>query len=270
MDRVTVYHLTRPRFLPRIEEEGLLTRASLSHGLGPPGPEDEAAPGRFAHGKRVSAFLSLEHARTRTGELGPGLVSFTVDPAKVVGVPGSARGGDAAGYWAARRPLGEWLEATPPEDLEVHQPVAVRAKHLRLHAPLFTGEDLGDFTPLVEAVADQDRLSAKALMHLCLVACDGDFSSPAFHAACALAWRDEPDPDALVAELRQIGPDNVASAALAEFGSADPEVTLRLRRTLDDIRAWGQEQGLPSGEAVLARSGLTLEGLSAGESQAGD
>ena len=59
MPRVTVYHLTPPKRLPLIEEEGLKTRAELSGLLGEPGELDQAAPGTFAHGKRVSAYHSL-------------------------------------------------------------------------------------------------------------------------------------------------------------------------------------------------------------------
>lgn len=264
MPRVTVYHLTPPRNLPLIEDEGLRTRADLSDRLGPPGAEDQAAPGRLSHGKRVSAFLSLEHARTRVDELGAGLVDFTVDPAKVTGVPASARDDDdPRAYWAAARPLTAWLDG-PPEDLEIHQPVPVRAKHVRIRAPLFEPGDLGALAPLVEAVADSDRLSAKALMHLLVIDCAGDLDSPAFNAACALAWRDEPDPESLHDELAQIGPDNVISAALAEFGAAAPEVALGLRATLDEVRAWGDEHGLRPGQAIMARAALVLEEAAAG------
>ncbi len=262
MPRVTVYHLTRPARLPLIEKEGLRTRADLGDRLAALGPEDAAAPGRYAHGRRVSAYLSLEHARGRARELGVGLVSFTVDPDKVLAVPASARGDDPAGYWAAARPLKDWLvETSPPEDLEVHQNVPVRAKRVRIHPALLEPEDLGDHAPLVEAVADADRLSAKALMHVAIVASEGDFASPEFLAAVALAWREEPDPESLVRELREAGADKVASAALAEYGSTAPEAVQRLRETLEQTRAWAEDQGMEPSRGLLMRSSGVLEGL---------
>ncbi|MDQ4130980.1 MAG: hypothetical protein M3133_08340, partial [Actinomycetota bacterium] len=216
MPRVNVYHLSAPARLPLIEKEGLRTRADLGDRLGPLGPEDEAAPGRYAHGRRVSAFLSLEHARTQARVLGPGLVSFSVDPDKVIGIPSSARSHNPAAYWRAARPLKTWLlEGSTPEDLEVHQNVPVRAKHVRIQPALLEPQDLGGYAPLVEVVADADRLSAKALMHLAIIASEGDFASPEFLTAVALAWRAEPDPDSLPRELMETGADKVASAALA-------------------------------------------------------
>lgn len=266
MSRVTVYHLTRPPRLPLIEKEGLRTRADLSVRLGPPGHEDAAAPGRYAHGRRVSAYLSLEHARSRSQELGAGLVSFTVAPDKVLAIPGSARGDDPSAYWAAGRSLKDWLdEASPPEDLEVHQNVPVRAKHLRVHPALLEPQDLGDYAPLVEGVADADRLSAKALMHLAIVASGGDFASPEFLAAVALAWRAEPDPESLVRELLEAGADKVASAALAEYGARAPEVAQRLRDTLEQTRTWAEEQGIEPSRGLLMRSSNVLEGLAAAD-----
>lgn len=276
MPRVMVYHLTAPARLPLIEREGLRTRADLSDRLGVPGPEDAAAPGRFAHGRRVSAFLSLEHARASVRELGSGLVSFTVDPEKVIGIPASARGlgglategrlvgrtYDPAAYWAAARPLKAWLaDGSPPEDLEVHQNVPVRAKYVRIHRALLEPRDLGDYAPLVEAVADRDRLSAKALMHLAIVAGGDDFASPEFLAAVAMAWRMEPDPESLTRELMEAGVDKVASAALAEYGATAPGAAHRLRDSLEQTRAWAEEQGLEPGRGLLVRSSAVLERL---------
>ncbi|MBW3664122.1 MAG: hypothetical protein KY469_13565, partial [Actinobacteria bacterium] len=175
MDRVTVFHLTRVRRLPLIEEEGLRTRADLSDRLGPPGELDRAAPGAYAHGRRVSAYLEQRHAEQHVDEHGPGLVSFTVDPRKTLAVPSRHRDGDPAAYWQQAQPLSAWMaDGTPPDDLEVHVNVPVRAKHVRLHAPLVRDEDLGAYAPLVAAVAD-DRLSAKALMHLAVIASSDDF-----------------------------------------------------------------------------------------------
>lgn len=261
MARTTVYHLTLARHLPLIEEEGLRTRADLSRRLGPVGPEDRAAPGRYAHGKRVSAFLSLDHARTQTGRLGGGLVRFTVDPGKAIGIRAASRGDDPADYWAAARDLDAWLAEGPPGDLEVHQPVPVRAKYLQVMAPLFGEDELGEFAAMVNALADEDRLSAKAMMHLLVVHAGGDFDGPAFRSACVLAWRDQPDRDDLQAELRQIGADNVASAALAEYGGMASDAALQLRETLDGVRAWGDDNGLPHSDALLTRAGLELQAL---------
>lgn len=264
MPRVTVYHLTAPMRLPLIEEEGLRTRADLSGLLGPIGEFDTAAPGTFAHGKRVSGYLSLDHARGRVGEHGAGLVSYSVDPGKTLAAPASARDGDVGAYWDAARPLSRWqADGDPPEDLEVHVNVAVRAKFLQLHAPLLRAEDLGDYAPLVEAVADEDRLSAKALMHLAIIASEGEFDSPAFRAACALAWRDEPDPDRLTQELVELDPDKIASAALAEFGAVAPDATARLREVLEGTREWADDNGMTPAKGVLTRTALILEELPA-------
>jgi hypothetical protein len=261
--RVTVYHLTRPRRLPLIEEEGLRTRADLSGRYGPPGEFDQAAPGTYAHGKRVSGWLSLDHARTTTSELGGGLVSYTVDPAKTLAAPASSRVElDPAAYWEACEPLEAWLARDDvPEDLEVHQNLPVRAKYLRLHAPMLVDEELGDYAPLVAAVADEDRLSAKALMHLAVIASDGDFESPAFLAGCALAWRDEPDPDRLTRELIETDPDKVASAALAEHNSTAPAAVQVLRDALEETREWADQNGVEHGRGMFARTALVLDEL---------
>jgi len=262
--RVTVYHLTPAKCLPLIEEDGLRTRADLSSVYGPPGELDAAAPGTFGHGKRVSGWLSQDFARTQAGDLGPGFVSYSVDPRKTLAAPASTREAGVAGYWEGAKPLAAWLgDATPPEDLEVHQNLPVRAKYVRLHAPLLTDEDLGDYGPLVRAIADEDRLSAKALMHLAVIACDGDFDAPDFLAACAFAWRDEPDPDGLLDELTDTDPDKVASAALAEYGSHAPEVTAWLREVLDQTREWSDQNGMDNGRGLFARTAVVLEELTA-------
>ena len=262
MPRVTVYHLTAPRRLPLIEEEGLRTRADLSARLGEPGAFDRAAPGTYAHGKRVSAYLDLETAKGHVAEHGAGLVSFSVDPSKALAAPSSDRDGDPAAYWAKARPLAEWLAtASHPDDLEVHQNVPVRAKYLRLHAPLLGAEELGPYAPIVEEVADEDRLSAKALMHLAVIASRGAFDSPAFLAACALAWRDEEDPDGLVRELMETDPDKVASAALAMYGAEAQDAVGTLREALEETRTWADENGLEHGRALFARTALVLEEL---------
>jgi hypothetical protein len=260
--RVTVYHLTLPKRLPMIEEDGLRTRADLSSLYGPPGELDAAAPGTYAHGKRVSGWASLEHARTQVDQLGGGLVSYSVDPAKTLANRAAVREGDPAAYWASAKPLRDWLaDGDLPDDLEVHQNLPVRVKYLKLHAPIVTDEQLGGYAPLVAAVADDDRLSAKALMHLAILACDGDFDSEDFTAACALAWRDEPDPDNIVRELVEMDPDKVASAALAEHGGESPEVTLRLREVLDATREWADNNGMDHGQGLFSRTALILDEL---------
>jgi hypothetical protein len=261
--RVIVYHLTRPRRLPLIEEEGLRTRADLSGVYGPPEELDQAAPGTYAHGKRVSGWLSYDHARATTDEFGGGLISYTVDPKKTLAAPASSRAElDPAAYWEACEPLQAWLDrGDPPEDLEVHQNLPVRAKHLQLHAPLLSEDELGDYAPLVAAVADDDRMSAKALMHLAVIASDGDFESPVFLAACALAWRDEPDPDRLVRELIETDPDKVASAALAEHNSIAPDAVHVLREALEENREWADQNGLDHGRGLFARTALVLDEL---------
>lgn len=262
MARLPVYHLTRPMRLPLIEEEGLRTRADLSGLLGAPDDFDDAAPGLFANGKRVSGYVDLDHARTRVAEHGPGLVTYTVDPAKTLAAPSPLRGGDPEAYWAAARPLTAWQQdGDLPDDLEVHVNVGVRAKYLQLQAPLFTDEDLGEYAGVVRAVADEDRLSAKALMHLAVIASQGDFESPAFYAACALAWRDEPDPSDIVRELVEMDADKVASAAVAEFGGESPEAAAELRDALESTRLWADDNGLQHGRGILARTAFVLEQL---------
>lgn len=263
MARVTLHHLTQPARLPLIEEEGLRTRADLSALLGPIEDFDAAAPGTFAHGKRVSGWFSFEHALTRVPALGAGYVSYSVDPAKTLAAPASLReAGDHDAYWEATRPLKGWLaDGEVPDDLEVHQNVPVRAKHVQLHAPRFADEDLGEWAPVVAAVADTDRLSAKALMHLAVIAGDGDPGSTDFFAGCALAWRDEPDPRHLLRELVETGPDRVASAALAEHNALAPELVARLREVLEETRQWSEENGLDHGEGLLSRMSVVLEEL---------
>lgn len=263
--RVTVYHLTPCKRLPLIEEHGLRTRAELSSLLGPIGELDTAAPGKFANGKRVSGWLSKEHAGALTDELGAGLVTFDVDPSKAVANRASARQGDISAYWQTARPLTAWLEeGEAPDDLEVHQSLAVRAKRIQIHAPLVTDAQLEEFAPLVGAVADEDRLSAKALMHLAVIASAADFDSAAFTAACALAWRDEPDPDRLIRELVEMDPDKVASAALAEHGSIAPDAVARLRTALEETRVWAEQNSMDAGQGVFARTAVILDELADG------
>ncbi len=260
MSRVTVYHLTLPRRLPLIEEEGLRTRADLTGLLGPIDELDAAAPGLFARGKRVSGWLSEPFARSTVVRHGAGLVSYTVDPRKTLAATASARDGDPEAYWRAARPLADWLaDDTCPEDLEVHQNVGVRAKHVRLHTPLFDAGDLGPWAALVDEVADADRLSAKALMHLAIIASDGDFDGVEFRAACALAWRDEPDPASLQRELVETDPDQVASTALVSYGEQAGDVAAHLRDVLDETRAWSEEAGFDAGSGLLERSATVLD-----------
>jgi hypothetical protein len=216
----------------------------------------------FANGKRVSAYLDLDHARTHVAEHGAGLVAYTVDPRKTLAVPSSLRDGDPDAYWAAAKPLSTWQDGGDlPDDLEVHVNVGVRAKFVALKAPLFDDDDLGDYAPIVKAVADEDRLSAKALMHLAVIASAGDFESEAFNAACALAWRDVPDPDGIVKELVDLDADKIASAAIAEFGGESTDAAAQLREALESTRTWADDNGLPHGRGILARTAFVLEQL---------
>lgn len=257
--------MTRVRRLPLIEEQGLRTRAELGSALGALEPLDEAARGRFAHGKRVSAWLDEAAARASTAAYGTGHVTFEVDPRKTLAAPASLRAeaDDLGAYWDAARPLAEWDDV--PDDLEVHVNRGVRAKHLAIRAPLVDAEDLGRFAPLVEEVADEDRLSAKALMHLLVIACGGDFSGEEFTAAAALAWRDEPDEEGLTRELLATDPDKVAAAAIAMYGAGSVEVTDELRAVLEETRAWADEHGAEHGQGLLARTASVLEQLSVEE-----
>jgi hypothetical protein len=259
---VTLHHLTLPKRLPMIEQEGLRTRADLSGYYGPPGPFDAVAPGTYAFGKRVSGWASLAARETRVAELGAGYVTYSVDPARVLANRASLRAGDPQAYWASTRPLAAWLSEGPlPDDLEVHQNVGVRAKRLELRAPLFGAEQLGEWTPVVAAVADADRLSAKALMHLALIASDADFDSVDFDAACALACRDEPDPDRLLRELSELDPDKVVSAVLAEHSALAADLVARLREVLEETRTWADEQGISHGDGLFARASAVLDEL---------
>ena len=261
--RVQVHHMTQPHRLPLIEEEGLRTRGELSSALGELEELDRAARGKFAHGRRVSAWLDADHAREQADELGAGHVTWEVDPRRALAAPASLRDEvDAEAYWEATRPLQDWLaEDDVPADLEVHVDRGVRAKYLQLRAPMFADGQLGDWQPLVDEVADEDRLSAKALMHLAVIASEGDFSATSFHAACALAWRDEPDDDALISELLEADPDKVASAALAMYAGSSPEVIEGLREVLEETRAWSDEQGVEHGQGVLMRTAVVLDQL---------
>ncbi len=269
-ERVTVHHITSPRCLPLIEEEGLRTRAELSSELGALDALDAAARGKFAHGKRVSAFLSEEAAAAHVSELGAGHVAWEVDPARALAAPASLRAElDPAAYWAATKPLKDWLaEDDVPADLEVHVDRGVRAKFLRIMSPLLTAEDLGEWAPLVEAVADEDRLSAKALMHLAVIASEGDFDGQIFAAACAMAWRDTQDDPTLVPELLESDPDKVASAALAMYGTVAPGPAEILREQLDATRAWAEENGIEPGQAVLMRTAMVLDQVSLADAEA--
>lgn len=258
--RVTVHHLTLPRRLPLIEEQGLRTRGELASALGGVTPIDEAARGKFAHGKRVSAWLDLDHARTTVDDHGAGHVEYDVDPRRAVAAPASVREQvSPEDYWAATRPLASWLaEDEVPDDLEVHVDRGIRAKYVRLRAPLFAEDDLGPWAALVDEVADEDRLSAKALMHLLIIESDADFDSPAFRAACALAWRDEQDDPDVVGELLELDPDKVASGALAMYG-AGGEATARLREVLDETREWAEGNGVEHGQGLLMRTAVVLD-----------
>jgi hypothetical protein len=173
--RVTLYHCTLPKRLPLIEEEGLRTRADLSGLYGPPGALDAPRPGPTPTASGCPAGGPRRTPGTRSPELGAGFVSYTVDPAKTLAAPRACATATrtptgppraparlAGGRGAAGRPRGA------PERAGAGQaPAAARATA--------RDEQLGDYAPLVAAVADEDRLSAKAIMHLAIIASDGDF-----------------------------------------------------------------------------------------------
>lgn len=261
--RVQVHHMTQPHRLPLIEEGGLRTRGELSSALGELEALDRAARGKFAHGRRVSGWLDRDHALTQVELLGPGHVTWEVDPRRALAAPAALRDElDAEAYWEAARPLRDWLaEDDVPDDLEVHVDRAVRAKYVQLRAPKFPEGRLGAWQPLVDEVADEDRLSAKALMHLAVIACEGQFDATSFEAACALAWRDEPDDDGLIDELLEADPDKVASAALAMYAASVPDVADRLREVLEETRAWSDQQGVEHGQGLLMRTAAVLDEL---------
>lgn len=261
--RVLVHHFTQPHRLPLIEEEGLRTRGELSSALGGLTDLDEAARGKFAHGRRVSAWLDEDHAKAQTEDFGAGHVTWEVDPKRAVAAPASLRDDvDPTAYWEAARPLKEWLEEDDvPSDLEVHVDRGVRAKYLQLRAPKFADGALGEWQGLVDELADQDRLSAKALMHLAIIDCEADFEAEPFLAACALAWRDEQDEDGLIPELLEADPDKVASAALAMYAGAAPTIIERLRNVLEETREWSDAQGVEHGQGLLMRTAVVLDQL---------
>lgn len=258
--RIRLHHLTRYANLPLIEADGLKTRAELTERFGPLTPFDTAASGQYAFGKRVSGFASMAALDANTPVLGGGYVEFDVDPSRTLAQRGSVT--DLEKYWATARSLAEWLaDGDLPDDLDVHTPVAIRAKRLAIKAPRVTDTELDVFAPLVHAVADSDRLSAKALMHLAVIASGDNPDTPVFTAACALAWRDTPDPDALLRELGEYGAARLASAALMEHAQIAPEATGVLRAVLDEVRTWGSENGMEEDEAIRERTIAVLAGL---------
>lgn len=260
MARFSLHHLTRYANLPLIEADGLKTRAELSERLGPLTAFDTAATGPYAFGKRVSGFASLAGVDANTQTLGGGYVVFDVDPARTLAQRASIT--DVEQYWSTARPLTAWLaDGELPADLDVHTPVAIRAKRLEIKAPRVTDAELDVFAPLVHALADTDRLTAKALMHLAVIASGDNPDSPAFAAACALAWRDTPDSDALLRELAEYGAARLASAALTEHAQGAKEATDLLRNVLDEVRTWGSENGMEEDEAIRERTISVLAGL---------
>lgn len=260
MARFSLHHLTRCANLPLIEADGLKTRAELTDRFGALSSFDTAATGQYAFGKRVSGFATLAARDANTPVLGGGYVEFDVDPARTLAQQASVT--DLEAYWATARPLAAWLaDGDLPDDLDVHTPVAIRAKRLAIKAPRVTDTELDVFAPLVHQVADSDRLSAKALMHLAVIATGDNPDTPVFTAACALAWRDTPDPDALLRELGEYGAARLASAALTEHAQIAPEATAVLRSVLDEVRTWGSENGMEEDEAIRERTITVLAGL---------
>jgi hypothetical protein len=270
VDRVTLYHRTALANLPLIEVDGLRTRIDLSERLGPVGEFDAAAAGRFARGRRVSGWASRGHADTLRDELGAGLVSFTVDPRKAVANRAVDRAKDPVAAWASARPLTAWLAdaggdvAALPVDLEVHQEQPVRSKLVRFHAPDLSDDDLGIHAGVIAAVADEDRVAAKLLMHLALAAADGDRESSAFRAACALAWRDEPDGHDLSQRIGRADAEAVLEAVLADLEDAAPDGAASLLGVLDGLRAEADANGEDLGRLMMDRSERSLIGIVGG------
>jgi hypothetical protein len=269
VERLTVWHRTTPARLPAIEHEGLRTRADLGGVLGPLDAFDAAAPGRFARGRRVSAWLARETADARVGDHGAGLVSFTVDPRRVVGLPAAVRVAEPAGAWAAARPLAAWLaEGTPPADLEVHTDQPIRARLLRVRGISVDADALAPYGPLVAIIADADRLAAKLLVHLLLAVADDGPDDPAFLAACALAWREEPDPEGLAREVARADLEAVVEAVLAVHADAAPGAVAAVAAALDQLRA-GSGEDVTLGAVVGERSARTLARVAAAGFTAG-
>lgn len=270
VERVTLYHRTALVNLPLIEVDGLRTRIDLSDRLGPVGPFDAAATGRFARGRRVSGWTSREEAAARRSTLGAGLLSFTVDPRKVVANRASEREADAEAVWASMRPLAAWLSdvggdvAALPGDLEVHQELPVRAKLARFHAPDLTDDELGVHAGVVAAIADQDRVAAKLLMHLALAEADGDAAAPAFLAACALAWRDTPDDRDLGMRVGRADAEAVLEAVLADVEERAPDGAEVYLGVLDRLRGEAAASGTDLGQLMMDRSERSLTGIVSG------
>ena len=270
MTRITVHHRTPASNLPLIEVDGLRTRVDLSDRLGPVGPFDAAAPGRFARGRRVSAWVSAQYAAATGAEHGPGRVTFTVDPRRVLAGRASDRHADVDAAWERMRPLAEWLADVDgaldalPDDLEVHQEQPVRAKLVRILAPGLDVSELAGYAPLVAAVADADRVAAKLLMHLALIAADGDATDAGFLAACALAWRDEVDDRDLGRRVARADADAVLEAVLVEQEDTAPDGSARLRAVLDAARYDAAAQGSDLGMLLMERSEASLARIVAG------
>jgi hypothetical protein len=274
MARITVHHRTRPANLPSIEVSGLRTRAERTRVLGPLDAFDRAASGRLANGRRVSGWVSRGFADTQSEALGAGLVSYTVDPARVIALRTSERVADPSGAWSGARTLSAWLAEVGsvealPDDLEVHQDQPVRAKLVTMLAPTFTDAALGDLAPLVAAVADQDRLGAKLLVHLLLAASGGDADDANFLAACALAWRDVADVDELAARVARADVEAVLEAVLAEQERAAPAAVGRLLALMAALREEGEGLGQGVDAVVLERSDRALALILAGVSPGG-
>ena len=241
--RITLFHRTAAANLPLIEVDGLRTRVDLTERLGAPGAFDAAATGRFARGRRVSGWVSRAHADALRAQLGPGLVTFSVDPRRALANPAAERVADPEGVWQRMRPLAEWLAdaggevSALPGDLEVHQELPVRAKLLRLRAIDPEPGAFGPYAPLVAAVADSDRVAAKLLMHLALVVADGDASTSAYLAACAFAWRDEEDASDLGRRVGRADAEAALEAVLVEQEDAAADAVGLLREVLDALRS---------------------------------
>lgn len=267
VDRITLLHRTAPANLPLIELGGLRTRIDLSDRLGPLEPFDLAATGRFARGRRVSGFVARAAADAHRERLGAGLVSFTVDPRRALAARTEDREADPVGVWERMRTLADWLADADgtigglPEDLEVHQELPVRAKLVRIHAVDPEQGALAEYAPIVAAVADEDRVAAKLLMHLALIAADGAATSPAYLAACALAWRDAADASDLPRRVARADADRVLEAVLVELEDVAPDGVARLRDILDTLRSEAGAADGDLGALMMDRSEASLEAV---------
>jgi hypothetical protein len=123
-----------------------------------------------------------------------------------------------------------------PDDLEVHQELPVRAKLVRIHRARPRRDALGPTRRLVAAVADDDRVAAKLLMHLALSLADGDGADrPSSPPARSRGARRR---TTATSDAGSRGPtsDAVLEAVLVEQEDAAPRAVAAARAALDAAR----------------------------------